>query len=1190
MNLTGLVSLVEQIPAFSQLTENLRAQPTEPVHLGLLRAAIPVVTATLQHALSHPIILVMTHSAEAGQLVEQLQAWVPDPTTVYRFPEPDILSYERIAWATETRQQRLSVLAALRLGFPVAKTAPPIVVTSIRALLRKTLPPREYLLGVRTIEVNQTANLNRFLAHCYASGYDPVQIVEEPGQYSHRGGIIDVFSPQWELPVRIEFFGDTIDSIRTFDPGTQRSLNKLESVTLTPAREALPKFGPTARQKFAALDLSICHSAAQNEFEREAEALEQSGIFPNIECYIPYLYTQPSTLLDYLPDSSLLLVDDLAQLETKARDLTEQAEALRGDMVASGELPEGAISSHFVWEDIEPDLNRSVPAVLSSRGMEEPHPVGRIFGASPRYGGQIKRMLSECSKRSESRRCEVVISRQVQRLADLLTAGGTPAPPVDGIEAPPPPGSLTLVQGSLAQGWTLSASGELESPDLVLLTDTEIFGIGRPEPRRAKPRKSITPEIFFADVSPDDHVVHIEHGIGVYRGLVKLATEKGGSEQEYLQIDYAESDRLYVPVHQVDRLSRYVGGGNEPPVYRLGTTDWARVKARAKRAVEDIAEDLLDLYAARRVVPGQAFSPDDQWQHELEAAFPYVETEDQLAAIESVKEDMEMPRPMDRLVTGDVGYGKTEVALRAAFKAVSDGFQVAVLVPTTVLAQQHYQTFKDRLAPFPVEVEMLSRFRSRKTQLDILERLATGQVDIVIGTHRLIQKDVHFQNLGLLVIDEEQRFGVTHKEQLKQMRKEVDVLTLTATPIPRTLYMSLTGARDMSTIDTPPEERLPIKTRVAEYDDNLVRQAIIRELNRGGQVYFVHNRVRGIQQIAQRVQKLVPDAIIAIAHGQMRESALERVMLEFVAGDVDVLVCTSIIESGLDIPNVNTIIINRADRFGLAQLYQLRGRVGRSAVRAYAYLLYAPHQSLSEVATQRLEAIGRASELGAGFQIAMYDLEIRGAGELLGSRQHGHIAAVGFDLYTRMLAQAVERQKQERALTPDGEGKKVPTAPSGGVADAVATLLEPLDKTVQVTLPLSAFLPEHYISEPELRLKLYRRMARLRSLEDVADMQHELQDRFGPLPEEADLLMFQLRLKVLALGAGVTSIATDSGQIVVRVGTLSQAGRQYVGRKLAGRGRLGRDQIWLPLSKSSTWTETLLDVLHILAEARAAPL
>ena len=625
------------------------------------------------------------------------------------------------------------------------------------------------------------------------------------------------------------------------------------------------------------------------------------------------------------------------------------------------------------------------------------------------------------------------------------------------------------------------------------------------------------------------------------------------SANEYLQVDYAANDRLYVPIHQADRVSRYVGAEDRPPVVnRLGTADWNLVKRRAKRAVEEIARELLEIYAAREIAPGHAFGPDAPWQSELETSFAYVETDDQLRAIEMVKKDMEKAKPMDRLICGDVGYGKTEVALRAAFKAVLAGMQVALLVPTTVLAQQHYQTFQERLKPYPVAVEMLSRFRSRKEQEGILEGMQAGKLDIVIGTHRLLQKDVRFKSLGLLVIDEEQRFGVGHKERLKKLRTEVDVLTLTATPIPRTLYMSLSGVRDMSTIDTPPAERLPIKTTVAQYEETLIHTAVLREMDRRGQVYFVHNRVMGIEQLAQRIQRLAPEARVAVAHGQMPESQLERVMMDFVAHAYDVLVCTTIIESGLDIPNANTIIINQAHHFGLAQLYQLRGRVGRGAVRAYAYLLTPKGMEVGQVARKRLESIAEASELGAGFRIAMRDLEIRGAGDILGARQHGQIVAVGFDLYTRLLAQAVRELRNGRRL-PAHE------------ADETLAYLAPLQEGIQINLPLQVCLPEDYVPDPALRLRLYRRIAGLLSMQDVEAMGQELTDRFGEMPEAAHNLLYQLRLKVLALESGIQSINVEAGQILVKADGMENLNRDMLQRAAGPAVRVSRRQIWLPL-------------------------
>ncbi|MGH2592256.1 MAG: transcription-repair coupling factor, partial [Anaerolineae bacterium] len=701
-----------------------------------------------------------------------------------------------------------------------------------------------------------------------------------------------------------------------------------------------------------------------------------------------------------------------------------------------------------------------------------------------------------------------------------------------------------------------------------VLTDGEIFGWARPQPRRRVRPRAITPEQFFADIQPGDFVVHVDHGIGIFQGLIKLTLE--GIEGEFLQVAYAGSDKLYVPIHQADRLSKYIGATDRPPdVNRLGSADWTQVREHAQQAAIEVARELLELYAARELAPGYAFSPDSAWQAELEAAFPYVETEDQLRAIHEVKADMEKPRPMDRLICGDVGYGKTEVALRAAFKAVQDGKQVAILVPTTVLAQQHFNTFAARLAPFPTNVEMLSRFKSPKEQDEILDRLREGQADIVIGTHRLLQRDVAFKDLGLLIIDEEQRFGVTHKEMLKRMRTEVDVLTMTATPIPRTLYMSLTGVRDISTIDTPPEERLPVATYVGEVDDHLVRQAVLRELDRGGQVYFVHNRVMGIEQIAKRLEAIVPEARIGVAHGQMDEHDLEQVMVKFVEREIDVLLCTSIIESGLDIPNANTLIVDRSDHFGLAQLYQLRGRVGRGAARAYAYFLYDPHSPLTEEARRRLDTIREASELGMGYSIAMRDLEIRGAGDILGVRQSGQISAVGFDLYTKLLQRAVT---ELRALR---DGSEPPPPPITGVT---------------LDLPLQAYLPEDYAPNDKLRLQLYRRMGNLASMKEIEELEKELNDRFGSLPKPVQNLTFQLRLKVLAAKARVKSIVRDRerNMLVIHADALEHMDRFGLQQRLGNIAQVARRQVNLPIRDAPRiigWREALAKVLEEMADS-----
>ncbi|HLB11640.1 MAG TPA: transcription-repair coupling factor, partial [Dehalococcoidia bacterium] len=733
----------------------------------------------------------------------------------------------------------------------------------------------------------------------------------------------------------------------------------------------------------------------------------------------------PVSLLDYLAPDALLVMEEPESIQAAVEALDLQSQQLRRQRIEAGELGTAAARPYFDWAELASRLDR-LPRRLAAGpwlGADEP---GLPFHSPSFYGGRIRLLLGEVRSAQARGTTVVIASHQAGRLAELLEQSGNPVAVVDQVWEAPPPGALVLVGGSLHGGWSFDS--------LVLLTDAEIFGYVKP--RRAIPRSASGRELLLADVEAGDYVVHVEHGIARFGGLVRLPAD--GSEKEYMLLHYAGGDLLYVPLDQIERVGRYMGGGaGEPELTRLSSTDWARAKERVRRAAAEIAQELLEVYAQREIAPGYAFSPDSPWQGEMEDAFPYIETPDQAEAIALVKADMEAAKPMDRLICGDVGYGKTEVALRAAFKAVTDGKQVAVLVPTTVLAQQHFATFGERLAAFPVRVEVLSRFRSPREQAEVLEGLKSGAVDICIGTHRLLQKDVQFKDMGLLVVDEEQRFGVLHKEHLKRMRKEVDVLTLTATPIPRSLYMSLVSVRDMSVMETPPEERLPIKTLVMPYDEPAIRQAILRELDRGGQVFFVHNRVQSIYLVASRLRELVPEAKIAVGHGQMPEDELERVMVEFFAGREDVLVCTTIIEAGLDVPNANTILINQAQRLGLAQLYQLRGRVGRGSNLAYAYFLYPRDRPLAPVAHERLKTILEASELGAGYRIAMKDLEIRGAGNLLGAEQSGHVAAVGFDLYCSMLAEAVEELKARHA------GVAVPRAQPATTID----------------LPLAAYLP-----------------------------------------------------------------------------------------------------------------------------------
>jgi len=1182
MNLSGLLALTGRIPAYQQLLEALRSDgAARPAPLRLLSAARPYLLAALHADLARPLLVLVARTDQAQQVFLQLCDWSATPERVLLFQEPDALPYERIPWAGDTVRRRLTALAAL-LASP-----PPLIVSSARAVMQPTLPPREMNLGTRTYRLGQRIALETLLAHWVGLGYEPTSVIQEAGAFSRRGGVIDVFSPQMRHPVRIELFGDEIDSLRTFDPATQRSLERIAEFTLVPASEALPRYGPNAAARLFNLDIANLHAPAAAEFRDDLQALGAGSWFKGIEFYLPYLYSYPASLLAHLPENTLLVIDDLVDLEATVGDLEAQAVNLRRDLIAAGEVSADFLVPYHPWDTLREQIADRQPLVLGYDDWEtapaeaeddepgEPTSLRDVFRLGPRYAGQLKRLMEDWRAMRQGGSRIAAVSRQAPRLAELWGERDAYLPPVEAVPAAPGPSGLVIVQGTLAEGWVLRCPQALSVTgtgpcDLYLLTDAEIFGWARPEPRRRPRPRAITAEDYFADMQPGDYVVHIEHGIGVFRGLTQL--EIDDVEREYLQVDYAESDKLYVPIHHADRLGRYVGATDRPPpISRLGTADWARVKERTKRAVEEIARDLLALYSARQVVAGYAFAADTAWQADLEAAFPYVETEDQLLAIEQVKDDMEKPRPMDRLICGDVGYGKTEVALRAAFKAVMDGKQVAVLVPTTVLAQQHHRTFSQRLAPFPVEVEMLSRFRTEREQRDILNRLTVGALDIVIGTHRLLSEDVRFKDLGLLIIDEEQRFGVTHKEKLKQMRTEVDVLTLTATPIPRTLYMSLTGVRDMSTINTPPEERLPIKTHVGEWDDTLVRQAVLRELDRGGQVYFVHNRVQTIHVAAKRLARLAPEVTYAIGHGQMRESELEQVMLDFADAKIDVLISTTIIESGLDIPNVNTLIVDQADRFGLAQLYQLRGRVGRGGVRAYAYFLYKPGGRLTETARQRLQTIFEATELGAGFGIAMRDLEIRGAGDILGRRQHGHISAVGFDLYTRLLAQAV------RELKGEAEPHVLP--------DDVAYLM-PLREAVQISLPIPAYLPDDYVSDADLRLRLYRRMAGFTRMAEVEELSGELADRFGPLPPPAANLLYQLRLKVLGTAAGVAGISAEDRRLIIRSEALEKRDRAALQARLGAHVVVGRRQLWLPMGEDeAAWRAELVETLQTLGAA-----
>ena len=1151
LDLTQLLPLVEEMPAYHRLVAGLPSK--KGVRAVVLDAAKPYLMAALYRRWRLPMLVVTAHPESGKKLYEQLSTW--SGARARLFPEPDVLPYERITSDTDTELERVRVLSALAdYSRDKAAAEPPLVIASAPALMSQTAPYGDFASAGHVIKPGMEVEPFQLLGRWTAMGYRRENIVEMPGTMSHRGGIIDIYPPTGELPARLEFFGNTVESLRFFDPVNQRSLGAVSSVAIGPATELLVPL-PGDKSEIAQIlgntDLSGCTDEVRQQFQEEM-ALLLDGQKPRHWQFYASLFRRDS-LLNYLPQGARLVLDEPRDIEQTVAEMDAEAGQMRTEKLARGELPRRFPRPYFTWEELAPMIEDRQSLALTAWGADEES--SRLdFTPAPGYAGQLPSFLKKVEQLLGQKRRLLLVSHQADRLSELLDEENIIASPLTEVRQTPPPGSLTLVHGSLAEGWVMNN-------DTYLFTDAEIFGFVKQ--RRQVKRRPVPHQKLLVDITPGDFVVHVEHGVGRFTGVTTMSI--GGGEKEYLVLRYAAGDKLYVPTDQIDRVSRYIGAGDRlPTLSRLGTQEWTRTKQKAKEAAEELAQELLALYAAREVVPGFAYSRDTVWQHELEASFPYIETPDQMEAQRQLKADMEKARPMDRLVCGDVGYGKTEVAVRAAFKTVMDNKQVAVLVPTTVLAQQHFATFRQRLEAFPVMVEALSRFRSAKEQRAILEGTADGRVDICIGTHRLLQKDVAFRDLGLLIIDEEQRFGVAHKEYLKKMRQEVDVLTLSATPIPRTLHMSLVGVRDMSTMETPPEERLPIKTYVAEYNELLVREAILRELERNGQVFFVHNRVQSIALVADKLRSLVPEANVAIAHGQMPEEELERVMIDFARGKSDVLVCTTIIESGLDMPNVNTMMVNQADRFGLTQLYQLRGRVGRGANLAYAYFLYDRGKHLTPTAQKRLRTIYEATELGAGFSIAMKDLEIRGAGTLLGTRQSGYISAIGFNLYCRLLAEAVEGQKARLAGKKEVKPPRLPT-PS-------------------IDLPLTARIPEEYVADMETRLGLYQKLVKLETAEQIEILAQEFNDRFGPPPVEVQNLLYAVKIKLLAAKAGLEAIATEQGQIVLRLLEGMQFDKEKLEPVLKDGIRVGITQLRLnPKRLGGEWQQVLEEVLGRVA-------
>ena len=1150
--MTEITKSITYLKEYRELKKALEAGQTPALAVGLS----PIHTAHLAAALGldtdRPVLVLTDDDRAAARFSADLQGFAEKP--VLQLPARDLVMADVAGVSRGYEHRRLAVLDALQgARFAVA---------SVQAAAQRTLPPAALESAVVTIAAGEEAPLEDLAQRLTRAGYERCIQVEGTGQFSVRGGILDVFPPQAEHPYRVEFWDDEIDSIATFDVGSQRRLEQVDRVRCLPCMETLPHLAPGGAAGLAKAVLGTLstrrkkHAELAANLERDAERLRETGSLPAADKYLPLVYPEMATALDYLPENALVLIEDTPRLRDAARDFLARIADDVTALLERGEMPPGldGYALDFAGLCRVPRAILRLDSFLNNVPELAPqHLENFIANQMNAYGGNLDMAAADIRSYTQQGRAVAVVcgsELRCRNMCDALTDAGVPAQVSDLL---PRAGHVTVLEGTLSAGF--------EYPDLGLVVITE----GQVLARRKKtaPRRSNRDRVkSYTDLTPGDLVVHEHHGIGRFVGIERMTVD--GAERDFVKIAFAGTDFLYVPATSLDLISKYIGGGEPEHVRlnKLGGADWSRSKQRAKAAAKELAEGLIKLYAERAKIKGFAFPQDDAWQREFEDAFPYEETEDQLRCIAEIKTDMESDRPMDRLLCGDVGFGKTEVALRAVMKCVLAGKQAAILVPTTVLARQHYLTALQRFQGYPVTIELLTRYKTGSEQTKLLQKLEAGSVDIVIGTHKLFNKKIKFKDLGLLVVDEEQRFGVSHKETLKELSKTVDVLTLSATPIPRTLNMALSGIRDMSSIEEPPLDRHPVQTFVLEQNDGVLLDAMRRELARGGQVYYLHNRVETIDRCAAQLQKRLPDARIGVVHGKMALREINSVMNAMADGEIDILVCTTIIETGIDIPNANTLIIENADNMGLAQLHQIRGRVGRSSRHAYAYLCYRSGKALSEVAQKRLSAIREFAAFGSGFKIAMRDLEIRGAGNVLGPEQSGHMMSVGYDLYLKLLEEAVQEEKGE---TPKPR------------VDCAAELL------------LSANLPSSYVPDAGQRIDLYRRIALIRTEEQKSDMLDELIDRFGEPPQEAVSLLDIALLRSQASEQGISEIKQQDGRLLltfaetdfVRLSALC-GDETFRGRLLLNAG--STPYLSLRLNKG----ETPLDMAETLVEKYAA--
>ncbi|ARK28450.1 transcription-repair coupling factor [Halalkalibacter krulwichiae] len=1095
----------EEIKAFSN---SLEMNMKEQLVSGLTGSARTLFMSSLYRDINRPMLVVTHNLYQAQKLYDDIVSLLGEEK-VLLYPVNELISAEIAIASPEMKAQRIDVLNKLVQSFNGIVIAP-------LAGVRRQLPPISVWKDAQVdLTVgNDIGNIDSFLQKVIMMGFQRVDMVASPGDISVRGGIIDVYPLTEQDPIRIELFDTEIDSIRTFEVDNQRSKEERKSVIIGPAQEVLlhkEHYERAASLLGEGLTSSLKKMKAKQSKEKlsqhisyEIGQLKQHSGFQGMYKYMSLYYEGDHSLLSYLSDDTVIIIDEISRVKEIADNLDKEEAEWNTALLEQGEIVHNVTMSVPVFEHMKAKISPIIYLSLFLKHVPSTNPenvVSITCKSMQQFHGQMQLLKSEIERWTKSNQAIVFIAGSKERAKRLSlnledeeidTRIVEQATELVG-------GQVQIMVGNLQSGF------ELASSKLVVVTEEEVFAKKQSKRPQRKQAISNAERIkSYSELKVGDLIVHTNHGIGKYLGVETL--EINGLHKDYLHLRYAGNDKLYVPVEQIDQVQKYVGSEEkDPKIYALGGNDWKKVKKKVQSSVEDIADDLIKLYAEREASKGFAFSKDSNQQGEFESSFPYQETEDQIRAITEIKKDMEQIRPMDRLLCGDVGYGKTEVAIRAAFKAIMDGKQVAILVPTTILAQQHYETIKERFTEHPINIGVLSRFRSRKEQTETLKGVKAGSVDLIVGTHRLLSKDVVFKDLGLLIVDEEQRFGVTHKEKIKQLKSNIDVLTLTATPIPRTLHMSMLGVRDLSVIETPPENRFPVQTYVVEYNAALVREAIEREMTRGGQVYFLYNRVEDIERMTEQLSMLVPDARITYAHGQMNERELETIMLDFLEGNSDVLVTTTIIETGVDIPNVNTLIIYDADKMGLSQLYQIRGRVGRSNRVAYAYFTYQRDKVLTEVAEKRLQAIKEFTELGSGFKIAMRDLTIRGAGNLLGAQQHGFIESVGFDLYSQMLKEAIEERKGDKPKEPPFQ--------------------------VEMDVKIDAYIPETYIQDAKQKIEMYKRFKGAETVEDLTDLKDEMFDRFGEYPKQVDFLLRLTAIKLLANQERVEQIIETKDQV-----------------------------------------------------------